>query len=172
MKLCAIEVKNWACIETLTLADLHEGVIVLHGPNRTGKSSLVQAIRSCLFDHDHDSQKSAVLDAIPRKTQAAPSVAVEFEHAGKRFRIRKTFAKTKEGQATLEQQSSGEWSVLVRGKDASKKVRELLGVESSGAGVFQMLWLGQQDFTHAASAEGADDPVGAEGRRRHQVRRV
>src|SRR5437899_3290287 len=106
MKLCAIEIKNWACIDTLALTGLQDGVVVLHGPNRTGKSSLVQALRSCLFDHDHDSQKSVILESIPRKTKAAPSVAVEFEHAGQRYRISKTFAKTKEGQATLEQQTS------------------------------------------------------------------
>ena len=146
MRLRAIEVKNWGCIESLSLADLRDGVIVLHGPNRTGKSSLAQAIRSGLFDHFHDSQEGTLLAAVPWKTKAAPHVAIEFEHAGQRYRITKTFARTKEGQATLEQQSASGWTVLVRGKDAAKKVRELIGVESSEAGVFQMLWLGQRDF--------------------------
>jgi energy-coupling factor transporter ATP-binding protein EcfA2 len=146
VKLRAVEVRNWACIDSLSLADLGDGIIVLHGPNRTGKSSLVQALRSGLFDHYHDSRDSTVLSAIPWKTKAAPHVAIEFDHAGKRYRISKTFAKTKEGHSTLEQHDSGEWTVLERGKDATKRVRELLDVESSAAGIFQMLWLGQRDF--------------------------
>jgi DNA repair exonuclease SbcCD ATPase subunit len=146
MKIRTLEVRNWACIESLILDELHDGIIVLHGPNRTGKSSLVQAIRSCLFDHDHDSQKSVILDASPHKTKAAPHVEIEFEHAGEHYRVSKTFAKTKEGQATLERHGPSGWSVLVRGKDASKRVRDLIGVESSRAGIFQMLWLGQRDF--------------------------
>ena len=32
---------------------LGDGLIVLHGPNRTGKSSLAEALRCCLFDVDH-----------------------------------------------------------------------------------------------------------------------
>jgi DNA repair exonuclease SbcCD ATPase subunit len=146
MRLRAIEIRNWACIESLSLTDLRDGIIVLHGPNRTGKSSLVQALRSGLFDHYHDSQESTLLAAIPWKTKAAPHVAIEFEHSGQRYRISKTFAKTKEGQSTLEQHGSASPTVLARGKDATKRVRELVDAESSVGGIFQMLWLGQQDF--------------------------
>jgi DNA repair exonuclease SbcCD ATPase subunit len=147
MKLRKVEVRNWACIESLVLTDLKDGVIILHGPNRTGKSSLVQAIRSTLFDHLHDSQDKALLSAIPLKSKATPHVVIDFEHAGRHYRITKTFARTKEGGATLEQIASGSASVLERGKEAAKKVRELIGAETSEAGVFQMLWLGQRDFT-------------------------
>src|SRR5262249_52479813 len=142
----AIEIRNWACIDSLSLTDLRDGIIVLHGPNRTGKSSLVQAIRSGLFDHYHDSQESTLLAAIPWKTKAAPHVAIKFEHGGQRYRISKTFAKTKEGQSTLEQHGSTGPTVLARGKDATKRIRELVDAESSVGGIFQMLWLGQQDF--------------------------
>ena len=146
MRIRAVEVRNWACIESLSLTDLADGIVVLHGPNRTGKSSLAQALRSAVFDHFHDSQESTLLAAVPWKTKAAPHVTVEFEHGGARYRISKTFAKTKEGQAALERQSGSEWTVMVKGKDASKQVRELIGADSSAAGVFQMLWLGQRDF--------------------------
>ena len=147
MRLRAMEVRNWGCIGALSLGELGDGIIVLHGPNRTGKSSLVQAIRSCLFDHFHDSQDKALLAAVPWRTKAAPHVEIEFEQAGQRYRISKTFAKSKEGQASLQQRQGSGWSVLARGKDAAKQVRTLLGVDSSEAGIFQMLWLGQRDFT-------------------------
>ena len=146
MRLRSIEVRNWACIDSLSLDYLQDGVVVLHGPNRTGKSSLMQAIRSALFDHFHDSQETTLLSAIPLKTKATPHVAIVFEHDNQRYRITKTFARTKEGGTTLEQIVSGEARVLEKGKEAAKKVRELVGVESSDAGIFQMLWLGQRDF--------------------------
>jgi DNA repair exonuclease SbcCD ATPase subunit len=95
MRLRAVEVRNWACIESLALTDLQDGVVVLHGPNRTGKSSLMQAIRSALFDHFHDSQEATLQAAIPLKSKEIPRVAIEFEHKGKRYRITKTFARTK-----------------------------------------------------------------------------
>src|SRR6516162_1825675 len=146
MRLRAIEIRNWACIDSLSLTDLRDGIIVLHGPNRTGKSSLVQAMRSGLFDHYHDSQDRTLLAAVPWKTKAVPHVTVEFEQKGQRYRISKAFARTREGQSTLDQHGPSGWSVLVRGKDATKRVRELVDGESSAAGIFQILWLGQKDF--------------------------
>ena len=50
MILRGIHVEHWCCIASLQLEDLPEGIIILHGPNRTGKSSLVKALRGCLFD--------------------------------------------------------------------------------------------------------------------------
>jgi hypothetical protein len=146
MKLRAIEVRNWGCIGSLRLADLPDGVVVLRGGNRTGKSSLVQAIRSCLFEHDHESKDSALTAFIPWHSKATPHVTVELELAGEHYRLSKTFAKTREGQASLEKRAGAGWSTLARGKEASKLARDLLGVEKSEAGIFQILWLGQRDF--------------------------
>ncbi len=146
MRIRSVSVRNWACIEALDLTGLHDGLIILHGPNRTGKSSLVQAIRSCLFDHQHDSQDRAILAAVPWRSKTTPAVSIEFEHGKERYRISKTYAKSKFGDARLEQQTAAGWTVLARGKDASRKTRELAGAEESSAGIFQMLWLNQQDF--------------------------
>ena len=50
------EIENWTCIKKLTVSGLPAtGVIVLHGPNRRGKSSLVQALRACLMDYSSTS---------------------------------------------------------------------------------------------------------------------
>jgi DNA repair exonuclease SbcCD ATPase subunit len=146
MRIRSVSVRNWACIEALDLTDLHDGLIILHGPNRTGKSSLVQAIRSCLFDHQHDSQDRAILAAVPWRSKTTPAVAIEFERTHERYRISKTYAKSRFGETRLEQQTDTGWTVLARGKDASKKTRELVGADKSAGGIFQMLWLDQQDF--------------------------
>lgn len=146
MRIRSIAVRNWACIETLDLPDLSDGLVILHGPNRTGKSSLVQAIRSCLFDHQHDSQDHVLLAAVPWRSKATPAVTIEFERGQERYRIAKVFGKARAGETRLEQQTAAGWTVLARGKDASRKTRELVGAEKSAGGIFQMLWLNQQDF--------------------------
>ncbi len=39
-------IENWSCIKHLTVSDLPQtGVVVLHGPNGTGKSSILEALR-------------------------------------------------------------------------------------------------------------------------------
>ena len=146
MRIRSVSVRNWACIESLDLTNLHDGLIILHGPNRTGKSSLVQAIRSCLFDHQHDSVDRAILAAVPWRSKTTPAVTIEFERGSERYRIGKTYAKSRFGDTRLEQQTAAGWTVLARGKDASKKTRELVGADKSAGGIFQMLWLNQQDF--------------------------
>ena len=53
------EIENWTCIKKLTVTGLPAtGVIVLHGPNRRGKSSLVQALRACLMDYSSTSTRA------------------------------------------------------------------------------------------------------------------
>ena len=75
MILRGFEIENWACIKKLTVANLpSSGVIVLHGPNRTGKSSIVQALRSCLMDYS--SSSTALKNWYPRGTAEKPTVSV------------------------------------------------------------------------------------------------
>ena len=143
MKIRAIEIRNWTCIASLAIRDIGDGVVVLHGPNQTGKSSLVQALRSCLFDHDHDSKHQAIQSAISRRSGEIPYVAVEIEIDAQQYRIEKAFAKTKDGLARLHKQDSGGWRVLANGKDANAKIRELIGVQKSTSGLFQLMWLDQ-----------------------------
>ncbi|MGL5095822.1 MAG: AAA family ATPase, partial [Planctomycetia bacterium] len=67
MILRGVEIDHWRCIGSLRLSDLPDGVVVLHGPNRTGKSSLVKAVRACLFDYDHNSKDKEIVRSVPRR---------------------------------------------------------------------------------------------------------
>jgi len=144
MILRGIEVENWRCIEHVRLVDLPLGVVVIHGPNGIGKSSLFEAVRCCLFDFDHDTGHKRVRNAVPRRTKATPKIIVDFETGGTRYRITKVFARTKEGTACLERRTDGEWRMAERGpKEASRRVRELLEAEKSDTGLNQLLWVEQ-----------------------------
>ena len=52
MILEGFEIENWNCIKRASVTALPAtGVVVLHGRNQTGKSSIVQALRACLVDY-------------------------------------------------------------------------------------------------------------------------
>ena len=102
------EIENWSCIKKLTLAGLPAtGVIVLHGPNRTGKSSLVQALRACLMDYP--STTAALKSSYPRGSGEKPTVSVTFNAGGTTYRIRKCFGSNKSELAS--RTSAGAWRV-------------------------------------------------------------
>jgi DNA repair exonuclease SbcCD ATPase subunit len=144
MILRGIHVENWRCIRRLDLDDLPDGIIVLHGPNRTGKSSLVRAIRCCLFDCDHDAMGKDIKASIPWDGGGPPKVIVEFTVSGAHYRLTKVFSKKKEGTALLEKKAGAGWQVEQDApKEASRRARELLGSDKSSAGLNQLLWLNQ-----------------------------
>jgi DNA repair exonuclease SbcCD ATPase subunit len=147
MILRGLRVENWRCIRELALGDLPEGIIVLHGPNRTGKSSLVLALRECLFDSDHDSSRKEIILSAPWGVAEPPKVIVEFQTGGLNYRLTKVFSnKKKEGFALLEKRVDGAWAVDQNApKEASRRARELLGGEESKStsGLNQLLWLTQ-----------------------------
>jgi len=90
------EIENWTCIKKLTVSGLPPtGVIVLHGPNRRGKSSLVQALRACLMDYSSTSNSNALKSSYPRGSGEKPTVTVTFTAGGMAYRIKKCFGSNK-----------------------------------------------------------------------------
>ena len=154
MILHALTIRNWCNIGSLELCDLDHPLLVLYGPNRTGKSSIVSAIRACLYDYDHDSTAAPLADAVPWHTKKTPEVAVEFETGGARYRLTKRFSRRSEGDAILERAAGASgWTVLQRGKEAGREARTLLGAQKSNDGLNQLLWLSQGEV-HLPPATG------------------
>jgi DNA repair exonuclease SbcCD ATPase subunit len=143
MILHGLTITNWKNLGRLELTDLDHPLVVLYGPNGTGKSSIVAALRSCLFDFDHNSTAAVIREAVPWFTKRTPEVAVEFETGGERYRLSKRFSTLKDGGAELERWSGGGWTVLVRDKEASRDARRLLGTDKSDEGLNELLWLAQ-----------------------------
>lgn len=143
MILHGLQIKHWRCISSLELHDLNHPLVVLHGPNRTGKSSIVLALRACLFDYDHDSRAKPLLSCVPRATKQSPEVTVDFEVDSGRYRIHKIFSTAKDGDAVLERITDTGSSVVERGKEAGRQTRLLLEGEKSDQGLNELLWLTQ-----------------------------
>ena len=148
MILESFEIENWSCLKHIVVNDLPaSGVIVLHGPNGTGKSSIVEALHACLMDFKSGSQ--AIGRGIPVTGEQKPRVSVVFRAQEKSWRICKGFG-TKVGtkESKLESRMpDGTWKTeTTDATEADDKTRQLAGGCKSEAGLYQLLWLTQAEF--------------------------
>ncbi len=144
MILEGFEIEHWSCIRRVAVDGLSPtGVIVLHGPNGTGKSSIIEALRACLMDNKSTSK--ALGRAFHKNSAEKPRVSVTFRADGASWRITKQF-NSKESK--LESRTeSGSWKqVTADPSESHERVRQLTGGCESRLGLHQLLWLTQAEF--------------------------
>jgi hypothetical protein len=144
MILEGFEIENWSCIKHVAVDGLPPtGLIVLHGPNGTGKSSIVEALRACLMDKKSTSK--AIDRAFPKNSNEKPRVSVCFRSGGTSWRITKQFG-TRESR--LESRTPvGHWKLETTDPSgAHERVQQLVGNTNSSLGLQQLLWLTQAEF--------------------------
>jgi len=140
------EIEHWACIRKVAVANLSPtGVVVLHGRNRTGKSSIVKALRACLMDYPSTSGAQALKSLFPRGGAEKPTVSVTFRTSGEAYRVSKTFGSSK---SSLERRTTaGAWTMEeTSAAEVHRRVCELVGGDDSTKGLQQLLWLEQGQF--------------------------
>ena len=107
-----------------------------------GKSTLVRAIRAAFFERY---KSSSVEDLQPwGDSAAAPTVELEFEWQGKRWKLVKSFLKRKRCDVSVD-------GVAFSGEEAEEKLADLLGFEFPGRGASRpehwgipgLLWIEQ-----------------------------
>jgi DNA repair exonuclease SbcCD ATPase subunit len=146
MILEGFEIENWSCIKHLAMAGLPPtGVVVLHGPNGTGKSSILAALRACLMDYPANSQAKDLKRWFPKNGDAKPRVSVTFHAQGRVWRITKQFGSR---DSKLESRTpAGGWKAeQSTAADAHEQTRRLVGDKDSHSGLQQLLWLTQTEF--------------------------
>ncbi|GGC74810.1 AAA family ATPase [Marinobacter halophilus] len=138
------------------LDDLQPGLNLVHGPNESGKSTLVRAIRAAFFERY---RSTAVDDLRPwGDSAAAPTIELDFEHQGKRWRLTKSFLQRKRCDLTVGTDIYSE-------DDAEEKLAELLGYQYPKRGVSKaehwgipgLLWVEQgtgQDLEQSVEHAG------------------
>jgi hypothetical protein len=144
MILEGFEIDNWSCIKHVAVTDLRStGIIVLHGPNGTGKSSIVEALRACLMDNKSTSK--ALDRGFPKNSTEKPRVSVTFRTAGTSWRITKQFNSK---DSKLESRTTtGQWKLETADpSEAHERTRRLTGGSDSTMGLHQLLWLTQAEF--------------------------
>ena len=144
MILEGFEIENWSCIKRVAVHDLPPtGVIVLCGPNGTGKSSILEALRACMMDNKSTSK--ALGRGFPKNSSDRPRVTVTFHAQGTTWKVTKQF-NSKEGKLESRTQS-GHWKLETSDPtEAHDRTRQLAGGRDSSLGLHQLLWLTQAEF--------------------------
>jgi len=128
MKLLAATVEHYRIHRALSVR--FDGQLVLiHGPNESGKSTLAEAIHCALF---LKAKGNTVLhESMESRFGGTPAVTVEFEAGGSRHVVKKTFGKS--GNTTLD----SEGRATLNGPEAEERLARLLGVDGavSGGGI-------------------------------------
>ncbi|MGB3423132.1 MAG: AAA family ATPase [Castellaniella sp.] len=107
------------------IRDLEPGINLFAGPNESGKSTLVRAIRAAFFERF---KSNAAEDLQPwGDTSAAPSVELEFEWQGAHWKLSKRFLKQKRCDLEI-------GARRFNGDEAEEKLAELLGYQFPGKG--------------------------------------
>ncbi len=111
--------------EPVEIRDLEPGINLFAGPNESGKSTLVRAIRAALFERF---KSSGAGDLQPwGDTSAAPSVELEFEWQGVHWKLSKRFLRQKRCDLEI-------GTRRFNGDEAEEKLAELLGYQFPGKG--------------------------------------
>lgn len=157
MKLTRLTVNQFKQFrQPVTLDNLTDGINLFVGPNESGKSTLVRAIRAAFFERH---KSSGVADLQPwDDSAAAPEVEVEFEWQNQTWKLQKRFLKRQRCDLWIGQEH-------ISGDAAEEKLAQLLGYEiaSRGAsraehwGIPGLLWVEQgniQNIHHSVDHAG------------------
>ncbi len=140
----------------MALAELRPGINLIHGPNESGKSTLVRAIRAAFFERH---RSKSVDDLRPwGDSAAAPTIELDFEHDGHQWQLTKSFLQRKRCDLVIDGNSFA-------GEEAEEKLAELLGFQLPKKGVSKaehwgipgLLWVEQgtgQDIEAAVEHAG------------------
>ncbi|MBK5930147.1 AAA family ATPase [Halochromatium salexigens] len=138
--------------QPLELADLAPGINLITGPNESGKSTLVRAIRAAFFERH---RSSSVTDLQPHgDSSAAPEVELEFCWQDQAWHLNKRFLARKRCDLRIDRLASAastEASEALNGDEAEERLAELLGFSHPGRGASKaehwgipgLLWIEQ-----------------------------
>src|SRR5947209_19714920 len=91
MILRSLQVEGLGCFaDRFTAGPFGPGINIVPAPNGTGKSTLFRAM-SMAFIEPHRGKSVEVQALRPWGRRLTPEVAVEFEHSGRIYRVRKRF---------------------------------------------------------------------------------
>lgn len=145
MQIRKIEIKNYRkLIGPVVIEQIGEGITVIAGDNEEGKSTLLQALRTVLFDRHNLTGEAA--DAMqPFGHKVRPEIGIEFEINCITYKLSKGFCQHPSAELVTP-------TGTLAGPHAEEKLQELLRFQPPGKGkskpnenhgVFGMFWIEQ-----------------------------
>lgn len=150
MILRSLTVEGWRCFANrVEVGPLGDGLNVLHGPNSSGKSTLMGALIRGLFDN-HAGVSQAIKSLRPWGRDLSPTVNIVFEHQGETYSLTKRFLHS--ACSELSRQENGRLVRLAEGQEANQRLRDMLAGEAPSRGetglqhwgFAQVLWAPQK----------------------------
>jgi DNA repair exonuclease SbcCD ATPase subunit len=144
MKIRRIAIRNFRkLVGPVTIDGLEDGLTVIAGDNEEGKSTVLTAIQTALFDR-HNLGGEAGQAMQPFGSAVRPEIEIDFDLGGQRYGLRKAFCQKPEAELTA---PTGRFS----GDAAEDRLRELLrfdpakklAVKPEQRGVWGLFWVEQ-----------------------------
>jgi len=155
MKLRRIEIKDFRKLGHVVVDGLGDGLNVVVGHNEAGKSTLLAALRTALFERHRLGGKVAE-DMLPYGQAVRPEIWLDFEAEGASYRLHKAFVQKPEAELIGDGQR---WT----GDAVEERMAQMFGFTPPGRGeskpdqhhgVFGLLWV-EQGTAHRALGVGA-----------------
>jgi len=153
MRLRRIELSAYRCFPRRVEIDrLDDGLTVIVGDNEEGKSTVLAALQSVLFNRYN--LTGDVADAmLPYGSAVRPEISLDFDLDGTRHRLRKAFCQRPEVELMVIGSSGPRWT----GAAAEERLREMLaftppgrgGARSENRGLQALFWV-EQGSAHLA----------------------
>ena len=145
MRIRRIEISAFRCFrDTVVIDGIDDGITLLVGDNEEGKSTVLTALQTVLFEK-HGVGGTVATAMLPYGSKVRPEIKLEFDHDGIHYRLAKAFCQ--KPVAELEAVSGARWS----GDAAEEKLRAMLeftppargGAKPEHRGLQALFWVEQ-----------------------------
>lgn len=149
MRLHEVEITNFRAIEHLEMTDLPEtGVIIVHGNNEAGKSTILDAVHMALTQPSK-TRRQDVRRTAPAGRDVGPEVRVKASVGEYTFEVTKRWLKKPEAVMTI---TAPKYRRVV-GEEVDETLAQILG-DNLDTELAEMLFMRQGQLTAGAAAAG------------------
>ena len=128
MQIRSIEIAAFRCFRDRILIDnIDDGITLLVGDNEEGKSTVLAALQTVLFEK-HTVGGAVAAAMLPYGSKVRPEITLEFDHDGVHYRFSKAFCQ--KPMAELEAEAGTRWS----GDAAEDRIRDMLEFTAAAQG--------------------------------------
>lgn len=132
-----INLNNWKIFRNPVEVEFNQGLNILYGPNESGKSSLIDAIRTAFF-YKSGSRSQKITSLVPWESRLSPNVEITFQKNGEDYRISKSFILS---NSVLEKLSDEIWQKIAEGDNADQELIKIVGKFSRATFTFHFFHL-------------------------------
>lgn len=152
MRIHGIKLDNVRAIRHLELGDLSDtGVVIIHGDNEAGKSTIMDAIHACL-NIPHNSSKQEVRALIPANSDQWPEIWLDLEIGPHRMELYKQFS-TSTSSKKCELKFPGSRKATLRNRAADDELAVIIS-EHLDSDLLNALFVRQGKLDHTLEAAG------------------